>query len=67
MQKEVIEMAIKMYIIAKKAYIGWTWDALESYFFLSKKLLIMQINQYFKGKEDVGRKICSQIEKNSNV
>ena len=57
-------MALKMYILAKKANIGWTWDSLETYFFQSKKLLKSQMRDFFKGKEDVMEKINKKIKKN---
>ena len=58
-------MSAKMYLLAKKVYMGFTWSDLEFYFFQSKKYLRAQMDIFFKGREDVRNSILYQIESNN--
>lgn len=58
-------MSAKMYLLARKAYMGFTWSDLEFYFFQSKKYLKAQIDIFFEDRKDVRNSILNLIENNN--
>lgn len=57
-------MEAKMYLLARKAYLGFTWKALENYFCQSKKNLEMQMKFFFGGRENAMNSILNKIKEN---